>query len=506
MVLGALALPLLLPSAALAQQQAQAVKAESEKVVALLPCNGKEAAVPPRKPLEQERTARAVLELLRERPGARYKVLSAERWREVARRRFGGRTTELQSIARELKADLAVGCWVEVRSEGEAGKPYQLTVALYDNWAQPLGQVSFDLDRPRFDGQALIDQAGALYRNVDLALGLIAPEPKRVGGPPRLGAVAQAEDSETAPLPAQQPVRGPGADVPLVPPNAEAQALYYKRPPWRPIFDLQVGYLFNTRQLTDNGSGRAFNRSGAHGLRLHGEIYPLAAVRAVPLAAAGLGFRVTAMLPFWPDIKQVNGKGDQTGLYGANETRVEVGWLRWHYNFLSAALRPDAAVQPEIELEGLYGYHRFDFTAKENILVFDIPSATYQYVGGAFGLRLHILRRLQLRFGMAFAGLLDLGPMAEPGAPNDYPPNVPRAYHVYGPGGGWLFRTDLAASVRLVAGLHLGLGGYFEQTQLSFDGTGDVLLLQQPAEGPKQKVTSAKDEFGGFFLTLGYAY
>src|SRR5437762_9541552 len=108
-----------------------------------------------------------------------------------------------------------------------------------------------------------------------------------------------------APLPSQQPVQGPGADVPLVPPNPEAKELYYRRQPWRPVFDLQGGYLFNTRQLTDNGSGRSFNRSGAHGVRLHGEVYPLAPLRNVPLAAAGLGFGVTALLPFWSDVKLV---------------------------------------------------------------------------------------------------------------------------------------------------------------------------------------------------------
>ena len=83
---------------------------------------------------------------------------------------------------------------------------------------------------------------------------------------------------------------------------------------------------------------------------------------------------------------------------------------------------------------------------------------------------------------------------------------MPRAYHVYGPGGGWLYRTDVSLYVRLVAGLHLGVGGYYEQKQLSFEGTGDVLLLMQPPDPPKLKVTSAKDEFGGFLLTLGYAY
>ncbi|MCS6915555.1 MAG: hypothetical protein RMK29_00390 [Myxococcales bacterium] len=469
----------------------------------MLPCNGKEAAVPPANPLQPGPTARMVMELLRASPEPRYVVLPPDIWKRTAQRKFRGKTTEVQAIANALKAELVVGCWLEAPGPGA---PYRLTVALYNHWAEPLSQHSFDLPTARVDGRSLRQRAEALYRQIDLGLGLIPPEPKKEAtkGP---RAVAQAEDSEPAPLPPQQPVRGPGPDVPLVPPDAEARALYYRRPPWRPIFQLELGYLFNGRHFTDEGSGRTFNASGTHGIRLHAEVYPLAGLRPVPLAAAGLGFRLTALLPFWPDVKQINDRGEQMGLYGASEYRVEAGWLRWHHAFLASILPPEAPVHPAVELEALYGYHRFDLTAKENILVLDLPSSGYSYLGGAAALRLHILRRMQVRAGLALAGMLDLGPMSEPGAPNNDPRTVPRSYYVYGPGSGWLWRAEAGLMARLVAGLSLGVGGFYEQKLLSFEGTGDILLrMQCPEGGSPCKVTSAKDEYGGFFLTLGYVY
>ncbi len=490
--------------------------------VSVMPFNGKEAATPPRKPILPLPTSEVIVDVLRDRQRGLYQVLGPNRWKHTAENRFHGRTYEVQGIAKVLGADLVIGGWLEATPNAETNKSHRLTIALYNNWAEPLGQLSYDLDldprRPRLDAPTLATRLSTLFQMVDRALGLTTPKdqarPNRPNQMARPANVVQAEDQEKAPLPREGEGEGEGegraarngefAQGPFVPPNPEANELYYRRPPWRSIFDLQVGYLFNVRHLTDNGSGREFNRSGAHGVLLHGELYPLAAFDRVPLAAAGLGFRVTAMLPFWPDIQQIPGPDlPPTGILSASEYRVEVGFLHWHWNFLEAVLRP------EVEMEALYGYHRFDITDKANVLLVDIPSAAYSYLGGSIGARVHLTRRLSTRLSFAFAGLLDLGPMGLPGALMDDPRNAGRGFHVYGPGSGWLWRLDFSAALRVWHGLSLGAGFYYEQTLLSFDGTGDVALRVQPTPvvpGIRQKVTSATDEYGGFFLTAGYVY
>jgi hypothetical protein len=104
-----------------------------------------------------------------------------------------------------------------------------------------------------------------------------------------------------------------------------------------------------------------------------------------------------------------------------------------------------------------------------------------------------------MRLGFAFAGLLDMGPITEPGRPDNS--TTERGYHVYGPGSGWLWRLDYQIALRVVYGFTLGAGFYYEQKRLSFEGQGDVLV-----RGTRDKVTSATDEYGGIFLTAGYVY
>lgn len=488
---------------------------ERPPVVALLPFDGKEAATPPQNPLAPRATSDLVEKLISERTPKLYKVLPQAEWVRMARRRFQGKTGQIEAIAKALQADVVVGGWLEATPSQEANRPYRLTIALYNSWAEPLGQVPLDLERRDADVATLAahPQSATVFQMIDRALGL-HPMQKRPGGTARApGGVSQADDTESAPLTGPEPVlgqdSGPARDVPLVPPNPEAQEIYYQRPPWRPVFDLQAGYLFSSRHLSDNGSGREFNRSGASGVILHGELYPLAELHRVPLAAAGLGVRVTVLLPFWPDIKQVDETGAQTGLLSATEYRAEVGFLRWHWNFAQALLRPD------IQLEALYGYHHFDVDRKLNVNIVNIPPVDYSYLGASIGTRVYLLRRWHAQLGVALAGILDTGPMGQPGAPMDNPTLAapPRTYHVYGPGNGWLWRLDFATGVRVWRGLSVNFGFYYEQKLLSFDGIGDILLRQQPARNPggepgapPVKVTSATDEYGGVYFTLGYVY
>lgn len=463
--------------------------------VALLPFNGKEAAVPPRKPLSVGRTSDAVGQLLVARSGPRlYRLLSQHHWLHEAERRFHGKTSELQGIARALRAELIVGGWVERMSAQDSSRPYRLTVALYNSWAEPLGQVSFDLDTEHVDPDRLVPQAGPLYQMVDQALGLTTPGARAR----RQASVTQQEDSEPAPLPKLQPVQGPDKDQPFVPPDAEVGEML-RRPPWRPLVNLEVGYLYNTRQLRDSDdqgrtSGRE-SRGGAHGLRLHAEVYPLALLRRLPLWVAGLGVRVTALLPFWGDIPERTQSGAATGgRYAVSEQRVEAA-LRWHWNFMNDLLRPD------VDLEALYGYHQYALAGVQNVISLPVPSAAYQYLGGTAGVRLHILKALSARVSFTAAGLLDLGPMGQAPDPLSNPSGS--GSFVYGPGGGWLWRGEISTTYRVWRGLSFGLGGYYEQVRLSFNGTGDIPVCTLPCDA---KVTAATDAYGGFYLNAGYVY
>ena len=86
-----------------------------------------------------------------------------------------------------------------------------------------------------------------------------------VSGPSQAVAVAQADDSE--------PVRfDPSQPKPmLVPLSEEAREQLLRRPPWQAAIDLQVGYVYSTRLLANEGTELRFGRSGAHGMVLLGK-------------------------------------------------------------------------------------------------------------------------------------------------------------------------------------------------------------------------------------------
>lgn len=531
LVLGALGVCVastLVCGAAQAQQAVPYASANGPRV-AIMRFDGREAANPPTRPLQPEAAASCVHQYFQELgqrdPRAlRYEVLAPERWAETARRHGRG---QVQRIAEELKADLVIGGWLEQAREGRA--PYKMTLALYSNWADPLGLVTVDLWSKECDTRMLGRGTASFLAQINQALGLgvtsaAAParprtpppaepprepvatkepppprekprqtdEPVRKTDEPRRdeGPVRQAEDREAAPI----------ADGSLVP-AAKGAASYLLRQPWRETFSLQAGYLFSWRRFTDandtgfNVAGTTTGLPGAHGLALQGEIYPLAASSRVPLAAAGLGMRVAVLLPFWPGVVQKDTAGNRLGSYSTSELRIDWGFLRWHWNISEALLRP------ELVLEALYGYHRFDFARQDNsAIVLPLPSAGYQYLGGSVGMRMHFPYRIAAQVGLTVAGILDMGPMGLPGSDPSKPPGQDLGFLVYGPGGGVLFRLDAGFFIPLYKGLGVSAAGFYERTALSFDGLGDVL------DKNKMAVRSATDEYAGLMAGLRYWY
>lgn len=295
----------------------------------------------------------------------------------------------------------------------------------------------------------------------------------------------QLEDHEEAPL-----------GQPLVPHAKEANDVLDRRPPWQQALDVRVGYLYNSRGMTNEGSDLAFGRSGASGLLLHLEGYPLAFLKTASAPLAGIGVRLDVQLPFWGEIKQVSAVGGATtGTYAATERRVEFA-LRWHWNYWNQILRPD------FEVEALFGDHPFSTEAKVNIDYLRIPPASYRYLGMAFGGRMFFTRKLGAKLGFTFAKLLNLGLLAASGM--DEAGGSTRdvnGFQSYGPGTGWLWRMDLGASYDIWKGLTAGVGFFYEQNKLSFDGQGNI--MQRDGRTP---VTKASDDYMGLMITVGYVF
>jgi hypothetical protein len=298
------------------------------------------------------------------------------------------------------------------------------------------------------------------------------------------GPVAQLEDKEQAPL----------EITPLVPTSREARQVFDRRPPWLPAFDLRVGYLYTTRAFTNQGSDLRLPRTGANGAVLHAELYPFSFLRNAGAALAGLGARFTAMLPVWSDIGQSTQEGGPvTGYYAASEQRLE-GAVRWQYNYWDQLLRP------VIELEGLFGDHKFNLSPKQNIDFLHLPPSDYRYLGGMIGAKLFFTYAAAMRVGFTFAKLVSLGLLGSPAFDAVGQP-LPNGYKSYGPGDGLLWRLDLAASYNVWRGITLGAAFYYEQNKLSFNGQGNI--LQSDLVTP---VAAAQDESMGVMITFGYVY
>lgn len=495
--------------------------------IAMMPFDGKESATPPRRPMTPMNTSAAVGDMLSARPQAKaYKVLTPDLWAGMARLKYRGKSTDLKPIARLVKATVVVGGYLEATPGNDAPKPYRLTLSVYDDQGLLLGQLGYDLDKPVVTPQALVGQANAFFQMVDQGLKLpppisnpptyfsqspvrspspyqagpsSAPTPHASGYPTSpaqsgtydpiaVGGVYQHDDKEDAPLST--------ATRPLVPQTADAHELYDRRAPWQQALDLSLSYLFNTRAVDNVGSELRFPRAGASGLMLSAALHPLSLLPKAPAALVGLGFRLTALLPFWDDIAQVSKPGGgSSGRYSAEERRVEVA-LRWHYNPWNDVLRPD------FEVEGLFGDHIFSTAPKENIDYLRLPPADYRYLGGSFGSRLFFSRRVSAHLGFTFAKLMSMGLVTAPGVDLEGASlRDQNGFQSYGPGSGWLWRTNASVTLDVYHGITLGTGLYFEQNMLSFEGKGNI--VQSDGKTP---VTSAKDEYLGFMLTLGYAY
>ncbi len=498
-------------------------------LIALMPFDGKDTPAPPKRPLQPINTAAAVADTLSARPQARYyKVLGPDLWAGMARLRHRGRATDVRPIARLIKANVVIGGWIEATPGPDAPKPYRLTVTVYDEQGQVLGQLGYDVDKATLDPRKFSNQGTAFFQMLDQALHLPASAapaaqvavatappasptgrspgpgptqaPTPASGPaawqpvsqqPPLampeGQVVQLEDKEKAPL---------GPTGPLIPQSKEAHEFYDRRPPWLPGFELRAGYLYNARSFTNVGSELRLPRTGSHGAVLHGELYPFSFGKSLPPALAGLGVRVTAMLPVWRDIGQVSQEGGPVlGYYTATEQRVEAA-IRWQYNYWGEILRPI------IELEGLFGDHNFTINPKQNIDYGHLPSSEYRYLGALIGGRIFFTQKVAARLGFTFAKLLSLGALSTAAFDGvGQPLFQSNGFRSYGPGDGTLWRVDLGASYDLWKGITLAASFFYEQNKLSFAGQGNVLQT-----GQLTPVTAAQDEYLGVMITIGYAF
>lgn len=499
------------------------------QLIAMMPFDGKDTPAPPRRPLQPNTTATAVADTLAARPQARfYKVLEPNLWAGMARLRNHGKSTDVRAVARLIKANLVVGGWIEATPGPDAPKPFRLTLTVYDEQGQVLGQLGYDVDKSVLNPQKFSAQATAFFQMVDQALHLpaavaqpgpgvgtvvatsspaqqsqaaqSAPQSGSNPGasswqpvsqhPPMAfpeGPVVQLEDKEEAPL---------GQQKPLIPQTKEAHEFFDRRPPWLPGFDIRVGYLYSARTFTNTGSELRLPRSGASGAVLHGELYPFSFGKSLSPALAGLGVRVTALLPVWPDIGLAGQEGGPViGYYSASEQRVEAA-LRWQYNYWGEILRPI------IEIEGLFGDHNFSITPKQNVDFDHLPSSEYRYLGALIGGRLFFTQKFAARIGFTFAKILSLGALSTPAYDSAGQPLFQtNGFRSYGPGDGALWRVELGTSYDLYKGLTLSAGFFYEQNKLSFQGQGNVYQTDQLTP-----VSAAQDEYISVMITLGYVF
>lgn len=527
-----LALPLALSATAVllpGVAHAQPRPTPAPVVIAMMPFDGKDTPAPPKKPVQPMMTAAAIADTLSARPQASgYRIIAADLWASLARLRTRNKASELQSAAKLLKASVLIGGYLEATPGTDAPKPYRLTLTLYDAQGQLLGQLAYDLDKPTIVPAQLSTQATAFFQMLDQALQPPAPvatgpmaanqrptqpgagysqssgaygqsagaayaQANPVDASAPAGPAVQYEDKEEAPLlPGEErPKKGP-----LVPQSKEAQDLYDRRGPWTPGLDLRFGFLWNGRSLSNEGSDLRFPFSGAPGIALHAELYPLAFLKHASDALAGFGARVDVQRPFWSDIQQkTQQSGGSNGLYSASEYRAE-GGIRWHYNPWNAELRPD------FEVEGLYGVHSFSTKGKENIDYLRIPPAEYRYAGAQLGMKMFFTRRIAARAALTLAKLLSLGLLDTPGVDGQGATQRDlNGYQSYGPGTGMLWRLDLGASADVFRGITLGAAFYYEQNRATFEGQGNIYQTDN-----KTPVTAMQDSYTGVLLTLGYVY
>jgi len=473
----------------------QLASAQPPQLVATAPFDGRELPRPPKKPIEPGFTASVVYETLQQRSqGKPYRLLAPDLWTGMARVKHQGRTSDLAGMARLLGARLIIAGYLEATHGPDYAKPYRLNVAVHSADGAMVGQLAFDLDRPILQPASFAERVAPLLLLIEQSLlrpdlpTPAPPLPMAVSPPKRSGPVQQLEDSEEVRFDPSKPKTS------LVPMTAAARDLLERRPPWQAAIDLQAGYVYSTRLLSNEGSELRFGRSGAHGMAVLGELYPLALLPSSGAWLAGLGLRAQVVLPFWSDIAHVLTPGQpQSGTYSATEYRYDLA-LRGHINPWNAVLRPDIAV------EALYGEHVFWTAAKQNIDYLRVPPTDYRYVGGGLSVRLFFTRHLQVSAGAMAAKHLSLGLMTRPGSDSgDLAAARDRnGFLSYGPGSGFQWRVEGGSQLNVYRGLTVGARFFYEQNRLSFDGDGNVLTTAG------RPVTSATDDYLGVMATIGY--
>lgn len=484
--------------------------AQPPLIVATAPFDGRELPQPPHKPIEPGFTASVVYETMQAKSEGRpYRLLAPDLWLGMARVKHHGHASDVVGMARLLGARLVMAGSLEATKGSGHPKPYRLHVRIYGAEGGLLGQLSFDLDRPLLQPQSFADKVSAIQLLIEQSLlrtaapqgspspvlltqpvAAIPPPPVATTLPQRAGQVQQYEDNEKVRFDPEK------EKAQLVPLSEAAKELLLRRSPWQAAIDLQVGYVYSTRLLTNEGSELRFGRSGAHGMALLGELHPLALLPSTSPALAGLGLRAQLVLPFWGEIAHVLAPGQpQSGTYTATEYRYDLA-LRWHLNPWNQLLRPDLAV------ELLYGEHVFQTAAKKNIDYLRVPPSDYRYVGGALALRMFFTQRWSVTAGATLAKHLSLGLMTRPGSESgDLGAARDRnGFLSYGEGSGWQWRFEGGTQLNLYRGLTVGARVFFEQNRLQFAGEGNVLTTSG------QPVTAARDEYLGVMAHLGYVF
>jgi len=472
-------------------------RAETPSLVAVMPFDGREQAGPPQKPIEPSFTASVVYEALAKKSAGRpYRLLSPDLWTGMARVKNRGKRNDIPGVAKWLSARLVLGGELVAQKGPQATAPYVLNIRVYASDGKQLGQLAFEVDRPLLQPawfETKVSSVQLLVEQSLLQAPLISVSAPAASGTPASGgtkAVQQAEDAE--------PVRFDSSEAKpsLVPLTQEAKELLLRRPPWQAAFDIQFGYLYSTRLLTNENSDLRFGRSGAHGFGIAAEVHPFALVPNANMWLAGLGIRGQLVLPFWTPIAHVAAQGQtESGEYTATESRYDIA-LREHVNPWNGVLRPDFAV------ELLFGQHSFFTEAKRNIDYLRIPPSEYRYVGGALHVRMFFTRRFQMGVGGMATKLLQLGLMSRPGTENGDMVGARNHnnFQSYGEGSGFQWRLEGGAQVDVYRGLSLGARVFWEQYRLAFLGEGNIL------DRSGVPVKSVTDEYLGAMFTVGYVF
>lgn len=255
------------------------------------------------------------------------------------------------------------------------------------------------------------------------------------------------------------------------------------RPPWRPAFVVEAGYLLSARALSANGGVPVFPLApgpglgafvSASGFSLGAELYPFAFSRSISRHASGLGFRGRFGMPFWTDVPYVHyskydpldpARLDQssprvTTPYTHTGRSAEAA-IFWRTSFFQKAWRP------EFKIGAVYLHQVSQFTAQQPTNVpIPVPSVSYHGMGGELGVELWMSRWFHVEAGGVVGKIFDAGEI--------------NALQQYGYGGGWQWRVYGEAALQIHS-FSLGARVTYDRRELSFNGTGQMRLTNDSA-------------------------